>query len=526
MNIRLKFLCKSIFLFVFVFFGTTTSSFAFHTKYGIFLLSEKPMIDTTISDSINMTIDLTEEAKRQLTGNGTITIDIRKIQDYIDISTNTLLISYKDYKTIPATFEISLDREKMEKAGVTIENEKYLRTGFTFKTESNPFSIERTIDAIIHGEEYNIVKRYLEESGSLMEEESLSLVDYEVPAQYYTHFLQQTEKGRSSAPIAYQLDLGTNYREKLGYCPHPTGGVCPEFNEVYRLNAYGFESYEEFLDLAMEYAQKDIGYGRFSMKSKVPTDFFLKHLHKFEGEKNNIKDLNISHLYNKRQGKQMLQEARLDKKDIMKKLRKKYGVQDFSFVLPNVILNVGKTISDPQSTSDRPLAIYIRTSRLSEGTFSDKHLLSSLSETHNIILAQVEDNKALNNVLKHIEKTFPQADLLVLSSHGSSYGMEFIREDDTKSFGLISNVIKPEATIFLSSCSTAQREWRRPDGPFAYIFSNAVQGRTIIAAKDATYGQYLKYIPSAQDPSRKYTAYMHKTPIAIIKNGMELGFIK
>jgi hypothetical protein len=64
--------------------GVITPSSA--AEHGIFSLSEEPTIDTAVSDYIEITIDFTEEAKQQLTGNGTITVDIDS-KDYINTNT-------------------------------------------------------------------------------------------------------------------------------------------------------------------------------------------------------------------------------------------------------------------------------------------------------------------------------------------------------------------------------------------------------------------------------------------------------
>jgi hypothetical protein len=509
-----------MFLFAFIFFGTVTSSFA--AEYGIFSLSEEPKIDTTVSDTIEITIDFTEEAKQRLRGSGSIPVSV-DVEDYIKATPKQLDIEYTGSNTVPTTLKISLDEQEIIDVGV--QNEKYISTEFSLDTKRGELHDYQDIALLIHGEEYNTVRDYVAKKGFDMKNGRTTLVDYNIPEQFFMNFYERTYTTGSNTSFAYQFDLGTDYREKLGYCP-VSSGSCPTFLRAYKMNSYGFESYEEYQALKEEYKQSNIDNFTFSLGSQVPIEFFQKHVPKFEGEDSGTQDYSISHLYNKRQGKKLIEKEGFDKKSTIKKLKREYGVEDFSSILPSVLLNITQTISDPQSANNRPLAIYVRTSELSEGTFSDKHLLASLSKYHNIILAQVGNNEELDEVLMNIKEKFPQADLLVLSSHGNSWGMEFIGVKDIPSFDLISGVLKPEATIFLSSCSTAKRIRQLPEGPFAYILSKYVPGRTIIAAKDLTNSQFLRHNPYAQDASRKYTAFMQGTPIAVIKNGIEQNFIK
>jgi hypothetical protein len=399
-----------------------------------------------------------------------------------------------------------------------MQNEKYIISGLFLDTEETSEQLPdyKIVDVILHGEEYNTVKDYVEELGSSIEK-NLTLIDYNVSKEDFISIYNKHRKVGSEAAFVHQFELN----EKPGGLSD-----CSGFLKAYTLSQYGFSSCKEIEKLYKKYRKAGIKNFSFSTGSQVPVHFFLKHLPTFQNETSSRQDYFISALYNKKQGKRVLEEAGLNKKIIMTKLKEEYGVEDFNTVLPHVLLNISQTILNPQEASSKPLAIYVRTKEISEGTHSDKRLLSSLSKSHNIILVQVENSTELNTILKRIKETFPLADLLVMGSHGSSWGMEFIRIEDTESFELISQVLKPEATIFLSSCNTAKRTRHLPNGPFAYVLSNALPERTVIAAKYATYGQYLKYNPSAQDTSRRYTAFMRRTPIAIIKNGEEQDFTK
>jgi hypothetical protein len=491
-------------------------------EYGIFSLSEEPKIDTTISDTTEITVDFTEQAKKQLTGSGTIPITIYT-KGFLKKIPEKLYIKYNGSNTEPATLKISLNKQEIIDAGV--QNEKYITTHFDLDTRRSDLPTYYSyIDLLIHKEEYNTLEKGLAEIGVTMTNKLLTFLDYNVPNDFIADFREKTHMTGINTSFAHQFDLGLNYQEESGYCPTEE---CTNYLEIYTQQNYGYGSYEEYKALKDAYKQEEsIRDFTFSLGSQVPVEFFLKHVSKFEGKNSGEQDYSISHLYNKQQGKQLLEKEGFDKKAIMKKLRKEYGVKDFSSVLPKVLLNIAQTISDPQSTNSKPLAIYVRTSKLSEGTFSDKRLLASLAQSHNIILAQVKNNRELKNTLRNIKEKFPQVDLLVLSSHGSPSGMEFIDAKDIPNFDLIATILKPEATIFLSSCSTAEKKFGQKYAPFAYVLSKYVPGRTVIAAKDLTKGQYLRYNPSAQDSSRKYTAFMWGTPIAIIKNGVEQEFIK
>jgi hypothetical protein len=491
----------------------------FSISQSIIFTPDEPVIEEGIADSIIVHVDVSEEIKNDsLQGRGNI--EIRAESHLLNATPKTLSIPYDGGMTIP-------DHLLIKPSHFTIAENDYFYETVRMSFKEAPFGESDPEDkkVFLRGSYFDVAKAYLIKNSaptSWIGYSSRNLIFYKVPE---AHFDAWYKTLYSPTPIAFTYQMGLTkqyFRKKWA----PNGATT---KTIYELRERGWKSVSQYVALTEAYREMRETYGyknfTFSRGERVPIDFFVKKYPEFEalGINSGEIDHRIAALYNKKKGKRLLRALGFDAKDILSQMKKKLGLINFAAISPRIIGKIGQLISAPNTfEKEKPLALFITTQGLSEGTFSEKRLISSLAQAHRLLVAQVSSKRQLLKVLEYVENEFnSKANIVVFDDHGGGYGISFFRSDDTEVFDQLNKVTESDATVFLSSCATAEY-LSSGEKAFAYIISESLQGRTIFAGRYNTSGQYLNYYPKSVNSSDKYRVFMNNTPVITIKDGIEI----
>ena len=249
-----------------------------------------------------------------------------------------------------------------------------------------------------------------------------------------------------------------------------------------------------------EYRREGIDNLGFSTRNEVPISFVLQQEPLYRSLGDGVRDLLTAADWERKQLREACPSLNLRPETCEEYLANVYHLSPMTEIPFEVAFEMVKMGYNTSLNSQKPIAIYLMRNENSEGSFSDFRNLSYLNRTHRVFVYRVSTDTEATDALRFVGQAFGNISLVVLAAHGNADGMmlspgdqrHWLDKNDIQFFATLSEYAR-NATVLLSSCSTAATSSSGSRSFAAQLAIQAAQVKEVIAATQDSAGTYINF---------------------------------